>query len=415
MQSAGVPSTPSSRAAALTGQFRNGVWHCNCSPRLPAVRLIVRKESANKGRAFYTCQKDREKKNKCDFFLWAEDANEREIGSVLTNSRSETDGTPSRRPKRQRTIHESITPAKEKRHWSEKTPVTSIAELNRMIGTPSAAATATPASTTVKGSPAPAQDMSPAELEKFFSSDEDEIKPAAPTSATVSTSWPSATQSTPSLCAKRKRDADEYSDFSADEEEALVALVNSSSQSSQDKRCDAFATPAAAGGRTTTHVVEDGMPSPLTERPVRRVLFADPEASNAKKPRANGGLAASIHNRPLGSSPSSTPSSSQEGRVGTPGKDSGIGNMTQEVMSHLGGLIIPDNVLRGIRGTLEKYTAKAKGLERGRDASREAAKKAESQVVELRKRIADLENQRQIDAEARQKTRADILQLYRES
>lgn len=280
-----------------------------------------------------------------------------------------------------------------------------------MIGTPSATtAAATPGSSTVKGSPA-TQHVSPADLEQFFSSDEEEISAPTPAPATVNTSRPSATQSEPSLCAKRKRDADEYSDFSADEEEALVALVNSSSQSSQEKRRDAFDTPAVT---SRTHVVEDGMPSPLTERPVRRVLFADPEVSNSKKPRANGGLAASIHNRPLGSSPASTPSSSQEGRVGTPSKD-GVGNMTQEVMSLLEGQKVDGNVLRNVRGTLEKYAAKAKGLERGRDLSREAAKKAESQIAELRQRVADLENQSQEHEEVRQKMRTEMLRLYRES
>ncbi|KAI4863716.1 hypothetical protein F4820DRAFT_425980 [Hypoxylon rubiginosum] len=408
MRSAGVPSTPSSRAA-LTGLFRNGVWHCNCSPRLPAVRLVVRKDTPNKGRSFYTCQKDREKANKCDFFLWAEDASEREIGSVLSNSRSEIEGTPSRRPKRQRTIHESITPAKEKRHWSEKTPVTSIAELNRLTaGTPCATAV----SSTVKGSPAIAQEMSPDDLERLFSSDSDDL--TVPT--TGGASRLSATQNTPSACAKRKRaDVDEYSDFSADEEEALVALVNSSSQSSQDKRRNVFDTPAAA--TSTTHVLEDGMPSPLTERPVRRVLFADPEVSNSKKPRANGGLAASIHNRPLGSSPAlTTPSSSQESGSGvrtTPGRDTA--NVTQEVMSLLEGQKLDGGVLHFVRSALERHAAQAKGLERGRDASREAAKKAEGRAAELQQRVDHLENQRRLDAEARQKTRTDLMKLYRES
>ncbi|KAI1779940.1 hypothetical protein F4818DRAFT_159763 [Hypoxylon cercidicola] len=407
MQSTAIPSTPSGRVQ-LTGLFRNGVWHCNCSPRLPAVRLLVRKDTPNKGRAFYTCQKDRDKANKCDFFLWAEDASEREIGSVLTNSRSETEGTPSRRPKRQRTIHESITPAKEKRHWSEKTPVTSIADLNRMTaGSPSA----TDASSTVKGSPIAAQEMSPAELERFFNSEDDDV--SVPTIGAPSR--PSVTQVTPSACGKRKRaDADEYSDFSSDEEEALVALVNSSSQSSQDKHRNVYESPAAAG---RTHVVEDGMPSPLTERPVRRVLFADPEVDNSKKPRTNGGLAASIHNRPLGPSPSSTPSSSQESGIRTPGKDAAatFANMTREVMPLLDGQNVDANALRSIRDVLDKYAARARGLERGRDASREATRKAEGRIAELEQRVAYLENQKRLDADARQKMRTDLMKLYRES
>ncbi|KAI0176238.1 hypothetical protein GGR52DRAFT_571205 [Hypoxylon sp. FL1284] len=407
MQSTGFPSTPSSRVAQR-GLFRNGVWHCNCSPRLPAIRLIVRKDTPNKGRAFYTCQKNREKANKCDFFLWAEEATQREVGAVLSNSRSEAEDTPSRQPKRQRTIHESITPAKEKRHWSEKTPVTSISNLNRMVGiSPSATA----ASSTVKGSPVAAQGMSPEELEKFFSSDEDDL--SAP--ATNGASRPSATHATPSGCAKRKRpDVEEYSDLSSAEEEALVALANkSSSQSSQDTHRNAFETPASTKVATPTHVVKDGMPSPLTEKPVRRVLFADPQEdgnSNKKQQQshAGGGLAASIHNRPLGTSPSSSQEAAR-----TPGKDAP--NVTQEVMALLEGQAVDGAVLRDVRAALDRHAARARGLERGHDASRDAARKAETRVAELRQRVTDLENQRRLDADARQKMRTDLMKLYRES
>ncbi|KAI1395499.1 hypothetical protein F4819DRAFT_187976 [Hypoxylon fuscum] len=400
MQPSGAPNTPSGKVP-LDGLFRNGVWHCNCSPRLPAVRLQVRKDTPNKGRAFYTCQKDRDKKNKCDFFLWAEDAHEREVGAVLTNSRSEAEaeGTPSRRPKRQRTIHESITPAKEKRPWYEKTPVTGIADLNRMVsGTPSATAP----SSTLKGNSNSAKEVDD-NLEVFFSSDED----FGPVHISGGESRLSATQNSPSAGSKRKRPdaADEYSDFSSGEEEALVALVNSSSQGSQGSHHDVFETPAA----NKTHVIEDGLATPLTDRPVRRVLFADPEVSSSTQPRRNGGLAASIHNQTF-ASPSSTPSSSQEGS-----KTPSAVNITQDVMSLLDDQKIDSQVLNKVCDILDRHAARAKGLERGRDASREATKKAEAQVTELQRRVADLENQRKLDGEARQKMRTDLMKLYRES
>lgn len=397
MRPSQAPTTPSSGKVPLNGLFRNGVWHCNCIPRLPAILLQVKKDTPNKGRSFYTCQKDKDKKNKCDFFLWAEDAHEREIGSVLTNSRSETEGTPSRKPKkRQRTLHESITPAKEKRHWSEKTPVTSLADLNRMLNPGESTPSATTKSSTLKSS-STLKEGSDTALTPLFSSDEDEL-------ARPDELQPSATQNTPSVGSKRKRsDVEDYSDFSSGEEEELVALTNSSVQA-QSKHRNAFETPTT--GRTTVKV-ENGMPTPLTEKPVRRVLFADPEVNTTKRSHTDnfGSVSTSVVQQ-SSQSPSSTPSSSQQDH----GKD-----VTQEVMALLDGQKLDSQVLRSVRSALEKHAARAKGLERGRDASREAVKKAEARVAELQQRIADLENQRKLDAEARIKMRSELMKLYRES
>jgi hypothetical protein len=69
------------------GVFADGIWHCDCKPRLPAEHFKVKKESKNKGRWFYTCQNQAEKS--CGFFLWDEDAKLREESAVLNNSRSE--------------------------------------------------------------------------------------------------------------------------------------------------------------------------------------------------------------------------------------------------------------------------------------------------------------------------------------
>ncbi|OBT66343.1 hypothetical protein VE03_04860 [Pseudogymnoascus sp. 23342-1-I1] len=69
------------------GLLVDGVWRCNCSPRLPASHFQVKKESANKGRWFYTCQEPKEQS--CGFFLWDDDAKTREMKTVLHNSRSE--------------------------------------------------------------------------------------------------------------------------------------------------------------------------------------------------------------------------------------------------------------------------------------------------------------------------------------
>ncbi|PYI19649.1 hypothetical protein BO99DRAFT_402451 [Aspergillus violaceofuscus CBS 115571] len=105
--------SPSPRKAIrLKGLFVEGMWHCNCPDRKPANKFQVKNHGTNHGRYFYTCQSQ-----KCDFFLWASDAELREKATVLSNSRSEpnpatTQTTPTKRP---RVFHGLLTPQTEPR------------------------------------------------------------------------------------------------------------------------------------------------------------------------------------------------------------------------------------------------------------------------------------------------------------
>jgi hypothetical protein len=69
------------------GLFSNGVWHCDCDPRMPADKFQTKNGGKNHGRWFYTCQKPQPKR--CKFFLWEDEAKVREEGAVLSNSRTE--------------------------------------------------------------------------------------------------------------------------------------------------------------------------------------------------------------------------------------------------------------------------------------------------------------------------------------
>ncbi|KAF1813630.1 hypothetical protein P152DRAFT_457007 [Eremomyces bilateralis CBS 781.70] len=75
------------------GQFQNGVWHCDCDPRLPAEYFRVRKEGRNQGRWFYTCQQP--EGERCGFFLWETDAKPREAPAILGDSREPAPAAPS--------------------------------------------------------------------------------------------------------------------------------------------------------------------------------------------------------------------------------------------------------------------------------------------------------------------------------
>ncbi|KAJ5306445.1 hypothetical protein N7508_005460 [Penicillium antarcticum] len=82
------PSSPHARMSA-PGLFKDGLWCCNCPDRPLAKQFQVKKQSANQGRFFWTC--DQPQHLKCKFFLWASDAEIREQATVLSNSRSEVD------------------------------------------------------------------------------------------------------------------------------------------------------------------------------------------------------------------------------------------------------------------------------------------------------------------------------------
>ncbi|KAL1961783.1 hypothetical protein VTN77DRAFT_1070 [Rasamsonia byssochlamydoides] len=77
------------------GRFIDGVWHCDCEPRLPADRFQTKNGGVNHGRWFYTCQQPQDKR--CKFFLWEDQAKTREKFAVLSKSRSEPD-TPNKTP-----------------------------------------------------------------------------------------------------------------------------------------------------------------------------------------------------------------------------------------------------------------------------------------------------------------------------
>lgn len=74
------------------GAFIEGIWHCECNPRLPAEKFQTKNGGQNHGRWFLCCQKGKPKA--CGFFLWADEAKLREEGAVLSNSRSEPRAKP---------------------------------------------------------------------------------------------------------------------------------------------------------------------------------------------------------------------------------------------------------------------------------------------------------------------------------
>ncbi|KAF2727593.1 hypothetical protein EJ04DRAFT_581933 [Polyplosphaeria fusca] len=76
------------------GVFLNHAWYCDCNPRQAAVKFQVKKNTANKGKWFYTCQKPREDPQKCKFFLFVDQAKSREQYALQNNSHTESNTRP---------------------------------------------------------------------------------------------------------------------------------------------------------------------------------------------------------------------------------------------------------------------------------------------------------------------------------
>ncbi|KAK7746168.1 hypothetical protein SLS62_009458 [Diatrype stigma] len=462
------PRTPSHRkakgeaaaAAPRNGQIRGGVF-------------IARRETENKGRSFYSCQKKSDRGNKCDFFLWSEDARLREVGAVLSNSRSEASGGGPSAAKKQTTLHAAITPRDERRDHTERTPITRAADLGFWGGagggaggsskgagagglSTTAATTPSAGSSTLKASSS-ANNLSsppppPEDSDSDFSTDaENELADLADATSVAITPAPAptatATSTEPATGSKRKReredddDDDKYGGFSSGEEEQLAAIADRSGK----ERGAAFTTPAVGAARTQNIIdLAGGMPTPLTGKPVRRVLFshgtttgaavdsplskatadaatatatATPGSGSTKRQRVSGddGDFLPSPSPPAAATTATTVTTTTPGAA-TPG-GSAVGDIAQEIMGLLrrGQAQLEEPVLRDVRAALERHAAKARGLERGRDASRLAAKKAEARAAELQERVADLENRRRMDAETRRKMRGKLLELYGDS
>lgn len=146
----GSPKRP--QVTSLKGVFAEGIWHCNCDPRLPADRFQTKNGGKNHGRWFYTCQKSHPKR--CGFFLWDDEAKPREARTVLGGVRTES-------------VEPQI-PSKTKpsgRSSEQATPSSPSGTISPALYPPSAA---TEPARTGAGTPSSVQIMSSEKDEEFY-------------------------------------------------------------------------------------------------------------------------------------------------------------------------------------------------------------------------------------------------------
>ncbi|KXJ95315.1 hypothetical protein Micbo1qcDRAFT_157195 [Microdochium bolleyi] len=464
------PVTLSRAAASRRGKFKNGTWYCDCVPALPCLFLTVGNSARNKknsGKQFYRCQKDKQKENSCDFFMWADQAKSREMNYLMTNRRSE--GGPQLTQTQLPFAPSSSATATPGTVDGERRVTRSLMQTrlsNMPIRSRNADRMAVDNPASSGGETASGSDDD---------GDDDDVRSSSPTRATrraqassgnsngeaASSSSRTASSRTlrssgsqqqqqqqPSqppvpqqLGTKRKKAPaeDEFSDFSDGEVQELAAIEERSGSGAVRSR-NAFATPAVPGGRSifAAHYYDvndngaggaggGGLPTPGTERSVRRVLFASAEQQDKNGGGAGDGgtglqtpsTSKRQRNTAEGAYTPLSPSSylrTPGGTTVTPGTSfssdmaAAGGDIMTDVMDILlrsgqrgagaGGSNLEPAVLDEVRGVLDRYSRRTAGFERGRDLSRREIQRQQRRIAELEQRNAALENSRDLDRAA---------------
>ena len=370
----------------LKGLFSDGVWHCNCDPRLPAQRFQTKNGGKNHGRwckspmqaiylshvehlprfplkvkkrawlndptsVVYTCQQAQPKR--CDFFLWDDDAKPREAAAVLSNSRTEPvppPPTPTKTPIGEPTI-------------GLETPKTGS---NQRYRSPDVSTPYTPSK--------------------------------------VHSGTRSATNAQASAITRTSSD-EEYFDWPASDEEALKFLDKASPGSGMAlpktprkvARTDAVSTPGKCRHSEIDGGGTDSWPTPASG--AQHDIFMTPPTSS----KGNGFLAMS-HGMP---SPAETPTPRRFKDIPYTEQDS---ELTTEILNALrvSHVLVAADAKAAIKAICDKQTLTTRGIVKGRDISRAMVNTKNETIAELQETIAALQAERETN-------RAIIRHLRRET
>ncbi len=158
-------------------------------------------------------------------------------------------------------------------------------------------------------------------------------------------------------------------------------------------KVDLFSTPGSKRKRGEA----EAWPTPSTGRNHQDDVFTTPSTTRLKGGMWDG------NGRPGLISPSVTPTparflSSNQPLEGSESiSDLQDYDITKEVMELLKDQSLDEEVTTRLRQVLNKHALKTQGIIRGRDITRIALKTKESKVVELEQRIAELQNERELD------------------
>ncbi|KXT11525.1 hypothetical protein AC579_6583 [Pseudocercospora musae] len=323
---------------ALKGLFDNGIWYCNCTPRMPAEHFKVKKEGKNKDRWFYTCQQPSESAQRCDFFLWNEDARLRESAAVLNNSRSEP---------RDPDVQEGWTAGRDAQGKMIPTTIPSYPTLSG-------------ANVGLKRNALEARlgDEDGDDEFDLNGQEEEEMFKAADSISSFET--PHKAQKTGVYATPATSDAKKSS-------RKLPWL--------KDQQMPA--TPIS--GKKTVVDFFNTSPSKVLPSSAQEVDAQTPSVPSAlptvpESPTPTSRFKNALHN----------PADSQS-------------SLTNEVLEELSNVALPPEKLECLRSILSKHDLRTQGITKGREISRLALKAKEAKIVELEARIASLQAAKEVD------------------
>ncbi|BCR91345.1 uncharacterized protein ACHE_70188A [Aspergillus chevalieri] len=364
-------SPRTSTAIPLNGLFINGTWCCNCPNRPPAIKLQTKNNGVNHGRWFWTCQQPQQNANqRCNFFLWANDAEVREKIVVLSNSKSETETSTT-----EAGMNGPTTPSKRSRmSFGDK------GDNGNGLLTPQTERKIRDFFTPVSGTRSARMTMIGEDDTELFNNDDDDI----------------GTGKGMSFMDRLKQ----VQSGNAGEESPRKALRT--------------ATTTSPGRRKISDIVDNerlqtqqglfGTPSQPQISPAQAQSFSPTQPLTQRSP--------SFSWTPNRAPPSSaeictTPTPTKYKNVLTSSPSS---SQTAQQRSDLANqaifllesqyVIIPHSTQEDLVELLNKFDLRMKGISRGRDISREVLKKKEEEIMRLNERLKNLERQREMDGAA---------------
>ncbi|KAK0931564.1 hypothetical protein LTR29_016377 [Friedmanniomyces endolithicus] len=360
------------------GLFADGIWQCECSPRLPAEHFKVKKEGKNQGRWFYTCQNQEPKR--CGFFLWDEDAKPREEAAVLGGSRTE--------------------PLERKSGGGEVQEGWDAGRAQRAARTDAMGANGNG----VRG------------MGMFADVNVDDEETASPTPRPVSPPLPhSWLKRSPAPKNGVKRSAqhagmneDDEDDFfpwplTGQEEEVLAKAADSAVAAPETphkaQKTGVYATPATTGKRKLPWL--EPQHAPVTPATISFKLEPADDRFDSPSKRPGPVTPVPEEHAPHTAAPATTPSPPTRYKDALHNPADSASTLTTEALDVLQPAKIPPDIREKLRSILSKHDLRYQGIIRGRDISRLAIAAKDAKIAELSAKIVGLENARIAELQAR--------------
>ncbi|KAL2184606.1 hypothetical protein L209DRAFT_692259, partial [Thermothelomyces heterothallicus CBS 203.75] len=384
-----------------------------CEPALDASFLQVKKEGANKGRRFYTCQKPRGEQ--CRFFLWEDTARARE-----KSARNEA--SVFNRPRTRRPASSGGTP-----QWDIASAVTSSGPLY------------SPASS-IPFTPGPRQRIFrgvPRAGAASWSSDEDSDDSGADNNRRAGTTTPTPKRkrsdvdgaAAPDAPSPSRNAATDLSDLDTEMAEELVEVTNQAERLHRPRLAQPPHRSQISGPHTTPSragLGHGGLSMPESGSSFASVTSGGPDAKRLKTAqgvpvtptpaRTRNALAGAAAQRQSTLSPAATATTTTTATTPTAALSPGNGHdgdaeITTTVLSLLRAERVSAAARRAVREELNRHARLARGFEQARDSLRQTLRARETTLAELRACVARLETERRMRREV---LRSDLLALSQE-